>query len=206
MRGGILLDTGDKAAALSDFEAATKLDPRKASAYLGISLVEAASGHVAAALDAANTCMSIEPGKWQCLSIHGQLEQTAGDGAAAARDFDASLAVNPDQAEAWDRKANLDEAKGDTKLAVAEASKALVLDPKYVPALVTRGAAYLKAKSGDEAMRDFDADRGMTMVEQGQYAQALPDLRKALALKPSWRDDRAFAAALASAETNVASR
>lgn len=98
-RGRAHRDSGELAAALSDFEAALALNPYSADAFNERALALEASGHHESALEDFRLALTLSPRFAAAYKNRGLAHFYAGNLVCAAVDLDAALTLAPDDAE-----------------------------------------------------------------------------------------------------------
>lgn len=200
-RGVARLQTGDRAGALADFQAAAALDPEWATPWNNAGLVRHMLGQHRAAIADFDQALARQPDYSDALTNRGRAFQALGEIAAAAEDFGRALAGAAGAAAvpALHNRGMLRQEQGDLVGALTDFDRALEISPRHTPTRIARGLARKQAGALDDAVADFDralADgtayglaaiyhgRGGVRVLQNQFAEALADYDQALSLEP----------------------
>ncbi len=179
-------EKGDPRAAIADFEAALRLNPKdhrslnnRAAAYVSI-------GDPTSALRDFDEAIRLNPDS-SYLVNRGILKRNTGDWAGAVRDFDTVIELNPGHAEALCQRADACRMQGNWTKAIADYNDSLRLDPKSDKALNGRAIAYARLGNQSAALRDFDraiqlspdssyfVNRGIVKRDMKDFAGALQD-------------------------------
>ena len=99
-RGNFLVRIKDLPGALADFDLAIRLDPTKASAFVGRALTHKASGKIAEALADLNQAKAVEPSYWLTYVEQGDILVAERRFAEAVPAYDLALKYQPNDARA----------------------------------------------------------------------------------------------------------
>ena len=104
----------------------------------------------------------------------------------AIRYYDNALTIDPNDKRALDGKGNALYNQGNNKLAIQYYDKALAIDPHYVDAIYDRDTALNRSSSDVSALVElYEAN---SLLNQGNYSQAILYYDKALAFDPNDKD------------------
>lgn len=187
-RGGVRLALGDPNGAIADHTKSIELDPKSAQAYSNRGLVKLTQGDTEGAIADFDRALKLDP-----FYPNGARAYT-------------------NRATAHLQKASVlkgEAAVGELQKAVKDATHALAVDPKLAEAHNIRGLTYMKTVElnpqqalelgiDKQALADFTSairinpglalpylNRGILRVRLNQFAEALPDLKKAVELQPA---------------------
>jgi tetratricopeptide (TPR) repeat protein len=99
-RGNFLLRITELPAAMTDFETAIRVDPTKASAYVGRALTNKAMGHIGEALADLGRAKAVEPRYWVTYVEQGDILVAEKRFAEAIAAYDLALAIRGNDARA----------------------------------------------------------------------------------------------------------
>lgn len=114
-------------AALADFDAALKLEPRNLLALIGRAEADYASKRFVASLDEFNHIIELDPRNATAYFRRGNIRLDRHDWAAALSDYSASLELDPDQPVALYNRSIAEARLGRRKEAAADQRRSLAL-------------------------------------------------------------------------------
>ncbi len=195
-----LLGRGDVSGALDGFRAAAAADPGFTEALNNSGLVLQLLGRLREALADFDQALAVRPAYAEALTNRGRVHQALGDSTAALADFDRALACAPGRfaASVLHNRGTLRHDLGDLAGALADFDRALEIDPEHASTHVNRGSARKDAGDLDGALADFEQGlarlpqhtaaichkRGGVLVLKNDFAAAVADYDRALALEP----------------------
>lgn len=161
--------------AFADFNAAIKLDPNNADAYIGLANYN---------LDRSNRVQEF-------------IGRAHGDRDRAFAQFDKAIAINPKSTRAYTACARAYLGTGQTDRAFADYTKVITLTPNDPSAYKNRGDAYNRKGDFDHAIADYTKiialtpndlsaykNRGDAYNKNGDFDRAIADYTKIIALAP----------------------
>jgi tetratricopeptide (TPR) repeat protein len=163
-RGVAESERGDRRAALADFDAALRLNPKADKALNSRAVCHTYLGDRSAALRDFDSAIRLNPDS-SYLVNRGILKRDTGDFDGALKDFSAVIALNRRHAGAFCERADTWRMLGDWARARADYTSVLRLNPAHAYATFFLGAV---------------------LLEKGESARAVTALNKALAL--GWKD------------------
>lgn len=120
---------GDRAAALADYGAAIRIEPRLAASYQNRGDLRAAMGDAAGARADYDAGLRVDPRNARLHVARGNLRREHGDVGGALADYDRAVALDPRYPAARNNRGNLHRAAGRLRTAQGEYVAALRLDP-----------------------------------------------------------------------------
>lgn len=188
---------GDLDAAMADFEAALKLDPKNAHALYGRGLIRQTKGDADGATADYTEAINLNPKLADAFSNRAFIKQSRGDLNGALADYNEALSINPNIPLAYYNVALIKVKQNYLDEAIADYNRALDLDPKLAIAFYNRGVAKNTEGDIDGAIADFTqalsldpkialafCDRGYVRQTRGDLDGALDDYSHAIALNP----------------------
>jgi tetratricopeptide (TPR) repeat protein len=165
--GNEKMDRGEAAAALADYDAAIRLDPRHLLAHVSRAVAHADLGHPEAAEADFGRALAIDPASEGALLQRGLFYGHAGKLAPAIADFDRVLERNPACSAAYFNR-------GLARLKQRESAKAF-RDFEL---------AILHTAPEDPNRSDAHHLRGLILLDQGKRSEALVEIESSLRLAP----------------------
>ena len=187
---------GDVERALSDFDAAIKLDPRRADLYVDRGNVWASKGDdiksiadydAAIKLDEDNSAGGAVAAWMGKARLHLQKK----DLDAAIMDLDAAIKLSPKDATLYVDRAGVFTTKGEEERALADYGEAIIADPASGFAYNTRGDFFRGKGDYARAAADYDkaieaqpadltgyGNRALVRFYQGEFGKAADDFRR----------------------------
>jgi len=195
-RGYSLVKLGEYDKAITDFDAALKLDPAHPFAQHNRGWAYWQKGDLDRALADLDAVLKNAPDNVDLLVDRSAVLDDKGDHQGAAAGYDKVLALKPDHANALNGRAWAYAQLGQLDKALVDAERAVALNPKEPNTIHTRAWIYTSKGMLDLALADFDnaltldtelagayADRGHAYELKGDRDKAIADYRKALSLK-----------------------
>ena len=130
-RGRAYGETGALDRAISDYNAAIRLNPDFATAYYNRGVAYGDSGEVERAIADFDNAIQRNSQYATAYNNRGIAYQFKGDLDGAIADYDMAIKLNPEYATAYNNRGDAYEKKGDLQRAAADYSKALSLDPAH---------------------------------------------------------------------------
>lgn len=209
---------GHKEAAREHAQAATRLDPASAPAWLALSYTQQSDGDLAAALASTRQALAVDPGSGIARVREAELHLARGDLPAARASAAQAVTLLPDSAIAQGNRALVALLERNARQAQAGFAEAVRLNPSDANARFGLGLAYLlqgqpslaKAeletavtRAPDNAL--FRAYLGRVQMSQGEYDKARDNLRAAARKDPNNAAVRLFMGQLKLLENRPAS-
>ncbi|MFA7158440.1 MAG: tetratricopeptide repeat protein [Kiritimatiellia bacterium] len=197
-RGQVLEAMGDIKGALRDYSEAIRINPGHEITHVARGALRNKKGQYADAMVDFDAALRLNPYNAIAYKNRGVARYQKGDYAGAGRDYDEAIRLDPGNAEAYFNRAIMRTKTHDLTGALSDYNTALVADPRHAGSYQNRGL--LLQDLGDllRAERDFssaiaiknDYDsaylaRGTLKAGQGQYEQALIDLKHVVQLNPT---------------------
>jgi tetratricopeptide (TPR) repeat protein len=200
-RASIYIEQGRLDEALLDCNSALKRQPERAVLYVLRGLVYARFGNVKRALDEAEDALRLDPRLPSAYMLRGSARFTKGMKGEALADVKQAIVLRPGDAKFRAELARLLAEMGHHEQAARVYAKVLELAPGFHEARLLRGAALRQAGELADAEAELTEylrrrprtaaahyQRGLCRLAQRNYAQAMTDFDKAIALNP---DDKA---------------
>ncbi|MFQ5737279.1 MAG: tetratricopeptide repeat protein [Thermodesulfobacteriota bacterium] len=191
-------DLGDYKAAIRQYDAALKVDPLYADAFLNRGVAYSALGEFGRAIADYSAALRLRPGYPEALSNRGVAFMATGDYRKAIADMSAAIAINPDNpayAGNYYNRGMAYSSLGEYEKALADFEKAIGFNPYFAGAYNNRGGVYLRTGRYEEALRDYETaarlepdgplayyNMGVVYVKLGQRTRAVESFRKASSL------------------------
>ena len=186
---------GDFDKAITAYTEAIRLDPKLAVVYVdrGGALTE--KSNFRAAVEDFEKAVSLEPHNVEAFLGRAAANEGLGRRENALADYGGVIALCPQDARAYERRACLHEQMGNLVTAISDYEQAIDKsrdDNGRLRRLKRRARAYVLTGDLDNGIKDYtaallirmDADslggRGIARARNGQYREALEDLRKAI--------------------------
>jgi len=200
--------------AISDLDAAVKLNPSSADAHLNRGMVYDSKGQYDKAVVDFNSAIRLSPTLAPAFSARGAAYHALGNFAVAIADYTEALRLAPNGRLNYSRRGNAYLSNGEHDRAIADFSQAIRLETDLFSvslSFLSRGNTYLAKGQPDRALLDYDeaikryprfsqafGKRGVAYLAMGQFDRALTDLDQAIKLEPA--SPFAFAARAAAYE------
>jgi tetratricopeptide (TPR) repeat protein len=204
-RASIYIEQGRLNEALVDCNSALQREPERAVLYVLRGLVYTRLGNVKRALEEANDAIRFDPQLPSAYMLRGTARFKNGMLSEAVTDVKQAIRLRPNDAKFHAELGRLLAQMGQHEQAARTYAKVLELSPNFHEARLQRGMALREAGEAAEAEAELTHylrrcpgtaaahyQRGLCRLAQRNYAQAMTDFDKAIALKP---DDEAARAA-----------
>ncbi len=192
-------EAGHWPAAAAAYEQALALRPVYPSALINLGACLHLMNRPQEALQCYDQAVAQEPGNSEAWYARGQLLQKLNQLQAARQSYQRTLALQPGHAQAWYASAFCQERLGQPRDALACLDKAIALEPGLAEAHYLRGRllfAAVRFDAAEESLReaarlkladpDLLCKLALIHMSRKQWAAALPDLERAIALFPSY--------------------
>ena len=156
-RGEVHAADGEEAAALEDFEAAIRHDPKRWQAIHNRGVSHAMKGELEAAIADFDQTIKLNPNFANAHFNRGELLYEQGAYEAAVNDYNRALRLAPRDSAAYNSRGHAYYKLGNYRQALADYSYAIRLDPQNAAAYTNRGDAYGDLSRFEEAARDYRA-------------------------------------------------
>jgi tetratricopeptide (TPR) repeat protein len=165
--GELLVDSGQHAEALRNFQVAVALDPSSSLAIHNRAVTLAQQNDVEAALRDFNRVIELNPGLSVAYRNRAELLASLGRVGEAVRDYSRAIDGLPDDPHLYQARGAAWQRLGDFEQAQADLNQAIKLAPESA---------------------DAYTQRGNLAAEQGDFQQAISDLHQAIAKDPLWAE------------------
>jgi tetratricopeptide (TPR) repeat protein len=188
-------------AAIRDFTRSVKADARFAAGYRNRAEAKLEVEHYGEAIEDLSRAIAFDVNQVDSYVLRGKAYLATRNTASAIKDFTKAIEIDPKNAVAYAERGfayGLAEANDES---FGDLNRAIELDPRSGLAFAYRAYAYKQSGQVDVALRDIEVaqklDANMPEVfwvkagieeAQGQTDQAIADYKKALSLRPGYRD------------------
>jgi tetratricopeptide (TPR) repeat protein len=193
-RGEKLAEQRDANAALADFEAAIKLDPKLAKAFQNRGVSRAETGDTKGAMNDFSEVVRLNPTYANAWYNRGELKYEQGDFLGALGDYNKAVELQPRDGGYFNSRGHTNYRLGRLREALSDYNRSVQIDPNNAAALVNRGDAYREQAIYGPAASDYkdaikiDPKLGRGYLSASWLMATCPDQR--------YRDpDRAVSAA-----------
>lgn len=182
-----------------DYNRATKLKPKEASAYYNRGIAWLAKGNFDKAINDFNMVIELNPNDINAYYKRGVAWGAKGDNDRAIKDFNKVVELNPKNINAYYDRGVIWQSKGDLDKAIKDYNKVVELDPQNVYAYRYRGTAYAIKKDFEKALKDYMRaielnpndvyvyySRGLIWDFMGDSDKAIKDFNKVIELDPQY--------------------
>ncbi|MBX9789395.1 MAG: tetratricopeptide repeat protein [Pirellulales bacterium] len=156
-RGEMRAGDGEDAAAIEDFEASIRHDPKRWQAIHNRGVSHAMQGQLEAAIADFDLTIKLNPNYANAHFNRGELLYEQGAYEAAINDYNRALRLAPRDSSAYNSRGHAYYKLGNYRQALADYSYAIRLDPQNAAAYTNRGDAYGDIARFEEAARDYRA-------------------------------------------------
>ncbi len=184
--------------AISDYNEAIRLDPRKGSVYNNRANVWSKKGEYDKAISDYDEAIRLDPKLRWVYNSRGLSWYDKGDYGKAISDFDQAIRLHPKYADSYYRRGMAWLREGQYEKAISDYNEAIRLYPKYAGAHYNRGRAWYYEGQYDKAISDYDKafrlfpkyanvyyiDRGIAWAAKGEYDKAISDYDEAIRFNP----------------------
>lgn len=154
-RAQVFLENRDDDAALRDFNAAVKSDPKGEQGWLGRANFYLSKANYSAALLDYDSAQKINPNDTAVYDNRGVVLNALGRRDEALADFAHAIALDPLDLVAYSNRATLGLSTGRLDLAIADLSHVISAEPANGMAHYNRGIAYERSGQLDKALDDY---------------------------------------------------
>lgn len=156
IKGTLLAERGDNAAALDEYRLGAQSDGRPVPETLTLMATALAElGDLPAAEDAARQALGAQPSLAEAHIVLGKLKLKQGDRRAAVEEFRAALKIAPDFAKAHANLASVLADEADLTTAMTHAQHAVRLAPRSATFVINLGVLELRSGQAREALQQF---------------------------------------------------
>jgi tetratricopeptide (TPR) repeat protein len=170
----------DRAAALNDIDAATRLEPKAYFPLLVRASFRMSDKDYAKAMEDADAAVALAPKSADTLTFRARLNFTQGKIDKGLADYDALKAAHPGEAwvfnsSCWERATR----NVEIDIALADCETAIRLEPKQAAYVDSRAMVKFRMGKLDEALADYDAALALRPSQADSlYGRGLVKLRK----------------------------
>ncbi|MGO8702856.1 MAG: tetratricopeptide repeat protein [Candidatus Brocadiia bacterium] len=176
--------------ALESFDAAIRLKPELAEAFVNRAAALDALGRMQEAVRDYDQALKLRPQDAATYNGRGNALTRMNRADDALKDYDTAIALRPRYGLAYYNRGNIRFNAGRLDLALADYDQAINLMPEYARAWNNRATVLAQLGRGDDALRDFSQalaldptnagawrNRALLYAERKEYAKALADVR-----------------------------
>ncbi|MCY4553250.1 MAG: SUMF1/EgtB/PvdO family nonheme iron enzyme [Candidatus Poribacteria bacterium] len=184
--------------AISDFDAALRINPDFAEAYYGRGAAKANIGQYEAAISDYNAALRLNPNFAGVYYDRGSTQFLLGQYGSAISDYNEAIRIDPDYVEAYNDRGFAKYKLGQYEAATRDFDTAIQIKANFALSYNNRGLANFALESYEAAIRDFDtairinpefamaySNRGIVKHSLGQYDDAISDYGTALRIEPN---------------------
>ena len=199
--GDALLAQGQTTAAISEFAAAVRLNPRSVLVHLSLGSALCKQGDPEAAIHEFEAALRLDPNNANAHGNLGCVLAEKGQTTAAVKHFQLAFRADPDYADAHFNLGNALTKLGDADGAMREFQTVLRLKPGDTEAHYKLGNLLARKGRNDDAIREFQeavrlkpdfteahGNLGSLLTQQGQTDAAIRHFQEALRLKPDYAE------------------
>ncbi|MBZ0276380.1 MAG: tetratricopeptide repeat protein [Anaerolineae bacterium] len=196
-RGLTFANLGQHERAIQDHDAAIRLNPGYALAFMNRGNSYAALGESERAIQDHDAAIRLDPAYVPAYTNRGLTFVNLGQHERAIQDHDAAIRLDPTFAPAYYNRGNSYAALGRLERAIQDYDAAIRLDPAYAPAYANRGIHYANLGQHERAIADFDEairldpesaichlNRASLYAKLNQVKKSLDDYTTAIELVP----------------------
>ena len=176
--------------ALESFDAAIRLKPELAEAWVNRAVALQGLGRFEEAIHDYDEALKLRPADAATYDGRGNALAHLNRPDAALADYDQAISLSPGYGLAYYNRGNLHFNAGRLDLALGDYDEAIRLMPEYARAWNSRGTVLARLGRGDDALRDFSQalaldsknagawlNRALLYSDRKEYAKALADVR-----------------------------
>lgn len=204
VRGWALRERNQPERALTDFNRAVELSPKRAAAYSQRALTRVRLKDFDRAIADYNTAIELDPRSSSFVNDRGVAYMDLKDYARAIADFDQAIVLDARYPLPYNNRARAHVlGNNDHVRAIADLDRAIELNPRYGLAYENRAFSHLDTKDLSKAIADFSKSidlnprsaralngRGVAYERQGSRELAITDYRRALDADQSYATAR----------------
>lgn len=200
-RGKAHLALGRPHAAIRDFSRSVTADSRFASGYRNRAEAQLEVEHFDEAIEDLSRAIAFDPNNAEMLVLRGNAYMASKNTPSAIKDFTQAIELSPNFAAAYEARGLAHGVIDAREEAFADLNRAIELDPRSATAFAYRAFVYKQDSQPDIGMQDVETAMKLddkraevywakAEIEeaQGLSDPAVADLRRALGLKPGYRD------------------
>lgn len=196
LKAGVEVGKGELDRAIASYEAAIKLDPKRAAFYADRGRAWAIKGDPDKALADFDQAIKLDPNNTDGYAVgarvlKARLQASRGNPDAAIAEYDEALKLAPKQVALYVSRAGQWNLKGDAERAMADYDEAIKVDPKDATAYTARGDLHRSKGDYDRAIADYDqaierqpddltayGNRGLVRFYSGTFNKAAEDFKR----------------------------
>lgn len=167
-RGAAQSRIGNYRQAITDFEAAIKINPSYSEASYNIGTLYRESGYNRKAIDFLNMAINYNPRYAKAYNNRGNAYRSMGNYQAAILDYDRAIEINSKDAIAYNNRGASHQAIGNYQQSVKNYFMATELNPDYAEAYYNLGSVYIQLKKVEQARISYQkaADLGLKQAQE----------------------------------------
>ncbi len=171
-RGEKLLDAGNAAESVADFEKAVEYDPKQVKYLHNRGFIYASQGELEKAIADFTKVLEADPEYAKARFNRGEAYFLTNDLDKAKVDYTAAIRADSNNADAYNARGFIFYLQGDYRSAFNDYNQALRIDNRHVGALTNRGDAYADTGQYDAALRDYNGALAVDPNYHRAYASA----------------------------------
>ena len=192
-RGYAYANEGKYDEAIKHYDAAIKLNPRIAEAYISRGIAYSEKDELDIAIRDYNKAIELEPNNLFVYTNRSVAYHNKGDFDNAIRDYNKLIELEPNNPTTYTNRGCAYASKNDLDAAIKDFDKAIEHDQNFTEAYIRRGIAYGQKDDLDAAIKDFDKaiehdqnnplaynTRGIAYVQKKDLETAIKDFYKAI--------------------------
>jgi tetratricopeptide (TPR) repeat protein/S1-C subfamily serine protease len=160
-RGNAKYDSGNKQAAIIDYDRAIQINLNYAFSYYNRGNAKYDLGNKQAAIIDYDRAIQINPNYVDAYINRGITKYDLGNKQAAIIDYDRAIQINPNLANSYYNRANAKYSLGDKQTAIVDYNRAIQLNPDFANAYNNRG--FIKSDLGNKQAAIIDYDRAIKL-------------------------------------------
>ena len=197
-RGNAKSASGQKQAAIDDYDRAIAINPNYANAYGNRGNAKSDLGQKQAAIIDYNRAIAINPNFTMAYNNRGLAKYDLRQYQAAIDDYNLAIKIDANLAQAYSNRGVVKSALGQYQAAIIDFDRAIAIDSNFANAYASRGVAKSALGQNQAAIIDFDRaiainrnfagayiSRGLAKSALKQYQAAIDDYGRAIAIDPN---------------------
>jgi Tfp pilus assembly protein PilF len=171
-RGNAYITLGKYQQAIDDYNAAIRIDPRYAKAYVNRGLALTHIHEYQKALHDFNTALDLDIQDSSVYFNRGNVFKALGSYERALEDYTKALSLNPENVDAYNNRGTTYLKLIKLEMAIEDFTSALTLDPENEMAHANRGLAYEKQGNYVRAVKDYQISARLGNIQVQEYLRS----------------------------------